>query len=385
MKLFKNSLMETVKLVNSEDKYSIELNSIKKTTNNNLLLNIESKSNLKLLFSYMRYNYILKLIKKNKSIQRSLEIDKKNYKYFSDVKYNSIEKKEVNSGYINNYAFICQLFFFLFLFLIMVTCYTLYVNFKQKNLNIGFAKNANFSLVGLIAFSFIFPCCLKTDRFHAYFILFFSFIQILYEIIITVKIYIIFRFNSSTPFDPFIDLFFDFCFLIINFIFIFFQLIFIIEFWPKTKRNIIYYLISYKNIRIKPYIIDNFKEFEKNEKKYILNIKEKLEHNYLFEDLKIIEEINNLRAKNKLTKLQKINKLPDFIINEISEVILFNTKPLFKLSKNKYLMKYEVGDFDNYYRNNKERLINILLLKDLNAINIITQGNMKYILLYECI
>lgn len=375
--------METVKLVNSEDKYFIEFNSIKKTINNNLLLNIESKSNLKLIFSYLRYNYVLKLIKKNRSLQKNLGIDKKNYRYFSDVKYNSIEKKEVNSGYINNYAFICQLFFYLYLFIIMVTCYTLYVNFKQKDFNIAFAKNANFSLVGLIAFSFIFPCCLKTDRFHAYFILFFIFIQLFYEIIITVKIYIIFRCSSSAPFEPFIDLFSDFCFLIINFIYIFFQLIFIIEFWPKTKRNIIYYLISFKNFPIKPYIIDNFKEFEKNKKKYVLNIAEKLEHYYLYEDLKIINEINNLRIKNKLTKLEKINKLPDFIRNEISEVILFNTQKLFKLSTNKYLLKYELGDFDIYFRNNNEQLINILLLKDLNAINIITQGNMQYILLYE--
>ena len=375
--------METVKLVNSEDKYFIEFNSIKKTNKYNLLLNIESKSNLKLIFSYLRYNYVLKLIKKNRSLQKNLGIDKKNYRYFSDVKYNSIEKKEVNSGYINNYAFICQLFFYLYLFIIMVTCYTLYVNFKQKDFNIAFAKNANFSLVGLIAFSFIFPCCLKTDRFHAYFILFFIFIQLFYEIIITVKIYIIFRCSSSAPFEPFIDLFSDFCFLIINFIYIFFQLIFIIEFWPKTKRNIIYYLISFKNFPIKPYIIDNFKEFEKNKKKYVLNIAEKLEHYYLYEDLKIINEINNLRIKNKLTKLEKINKLPDFIRNEISEVILFNTQKLFKLSTNKYLLKYELGDFDIYFRNNNEQLINILLLKDLNAINIITQGNMQYILLYE--
>lgn len=377
--------METVKLVNSEDKYFIELNSIKKTINNNLLLNIECKSNLKLIFSYLRYNYILKLIKKNKSLQKNLGIDKKNYRNFSDVKYNSIEKKKVNSGYINNYAFICQLFFYLYLFLIMVTCYTLYVNFKQKDFNIAFAKNANFSLLGLIAFSLIFPCCLKTDRFHAYFILFFIFIQLFYEIIITVKIYIIFRFSSSAPFEPCIDLFCDFCFLVINFIYIFFQLIFIIEFWPKRKRNIIHYLISFKNIRIKPYIIDNFKEFEKNEKKYILNIEEKLEHYYLYEDLKIIDKINNLRTKNKLAKLEKINKLPDFIRNEISEVILFNEQALFKLSTNKYLLKSEVGDFDNYFRNNNGRLNDILLLKDLNAINIITQGNMQYILLYEYI
>ena len=56
-----------VKLINFEEGNYIELKKVE-TLNNNILLKINSNYNLKLLFSYLKYDKILKLIKYNKSL-----------------------------------------------------------------------------------------------------------------------------------------------------------------------------------------------------------------------------------------------------------------------------------------------------------------------------
>ena len=92
-------------------------------------------------------------------------------------------------------------------------------------------------------------------------------------------------------------------------------------------------------------------------------------------------EINNFRKKNNLKELKLENNLPDFILNETSEIFLNNSQDLFKL-KNKFLFKYKVGEFKNYFNNNDKTLIDILLKSDFEKINIIAQGNIQYILIY---
>ena len=124
--------------------------------------------------------------------------------------------------------------------------------------------------------------------------------------------------------------------------------------------------------------------YKKNKRKYISNIVGELKYIYLEEDLKIFIEINNFRKQYNLPYLQLENNLRDFIINEISEVFIFKWKNLFILSKNKYLFKYNIGKFNYYFQNNDRELIQILLKNELNRINIVTQNNIQYILLYEC-
>lgn len=95
----------------------------------------------------------------------------------------------------------------------------------------------------------------------------------------------------------------------------------------------------------------------------------------------MFQKINDFREKHNLRKLMLEHNLPDFIKNEISENILFNSQHLFKFGNNKYLLKYELYEFKNYFKNNNEELINILLKKDLNTVIILTQGIIQYIYL----
>ena len=57
----------------------------------NKILKINSNYNRKLLFSYLKYNFVLKLIKYNKLCQNYLDMTKQNYETVSHYKY--YEKK----------------------------------------------------------------------------------------------------------------------------------------------------------------------------------------------------------------------------------------------------------------------------------------------------
>ena len=97
-----------IRLLNSEDENYIELKEFK-NTKNNLLAKITSNFNLKLIFTYLKYDYILKLIKNNKSLQNKIGIKKKNYKDYSN---NKIFSKELKKIFIQ---FILKLFIFFLL------------------------------------------------------------------------------------------------------------------------------------------------------------------------------------------------------------------------------------------------------------------------------
>jgi hypothetical protein len=98
-----------IRLLNSEDENYVELKEFKNLKNNNLLSNITSNFNLKLIFTYLKYDYILKLIKNNKSLQNKIGIKKKNYKDYSN---NKIFSKVLKKIFIQ---FILKLFIFFLL------------------------------------------------------------------------------------------------------------------------------------------------------------------------------------------------------------------------------------------------------------------------------
>ena len=149
-----------------------------------------------------------------------------------------------------------------------------------------------------------------------------------------------------------------------------------------------YYLIRYKNISIKEYLMD--KKFNTsnniNKMKYIKNIEKNLKHKFFERDKYIISVINDMRSYNNLSLLNTKYTIPNCIINEPTKFIFYNKENIFKLSDNKYILKYKLGSFEidsPIFTDNNKDIINILLKKNLNTINLITQGKFQYFLIYN--
>ena len=93
------------------------------------LLKIKSEYCLKTIFSYIDYNYILKLIKNSKKFQRKLGINVQNYKKKSSYKYieRKIIKRNLNYEYDGGDKIIKCIYscFFSSIFFLFVLIYTI--------------------------------------------------------------------------------------------------------------------------------------------------------------------------------------------------------------------------------------------------------------------
>ena len=74
-------------------------------------------------------------------------------------------------------------------------------------------------------------------------------------------------------------------------------------------------------------------------------------------------------------------KLPEFIINEKTQLIFNNYDNMFKLSENFYVFKYRINEFQNFLYNNQ--ILNIITIETLKEINIIQQNNFEFISIYD--
>ena len=239
------------RLLVSENEDYIELKDISKI-NNNLLLNISSNYIVKHIFSYLKYNYILKLIKYNKLIQNKIGFDKQNYKNYSNTKYNIREKYSNDEKYeidiIRLFAFIDS---------IWIIYYTAYKFLFQKEININtlmdladkiLYKYIIYLIICILIIAIIPPIMMLVvlmamfDLFYNLLILF-----ILISRLILIEFYSI-----------------DFLYLLINLLFII-SLPFIFNREIPTIKS--FYLKIYKNIPVQEYHLKDFEE--KEMKKYI--------------------------------------------------------------------------------------------------------------------
>ena len=99
----------------------------------------------------------------------------------------------------------------------------------------------------------------------------------------------------------------------------------------------------------------------------------------------LINLINEYRIKYHLPRLifNEEERVPDFIINDNSEVMLLGYKNIFKFSKRKYLFKYRINEFENNLLNKDRNILEIILIEDLNKISVIDIDNFEYILIYD--
>jgi hypothetical protein len=182
----------------------------------------------------------------------------------------------------------------------------------------------------------------------------------------------------------------DYIFIILNSLFILYMLfltyLYYIDAGKKIEIFTKYILIRYKNIEISNYLLpDNFHKMSKKAKnKFISDNKYNFQISLSKSQLDLISLINEFREKNNLEKL-KIDwdkKLPNFILNETSELMMFPFN-IIKLGRYKYLFKYNIGEFEVKFRQNEKDIINILLENNLNRIIIIYQNMNEFILVYE--
>ena len=173
--------------------------------------------------------------------------------------------------------------------------------------------------------------------------------------------------------------------LIISFIFILSMFLKDIGF-AYDYKVIFLYQINGVNIfdYMLPLTFKNLKEIEKNKfifkKEYINFYEYQLNEN----QIKLIDKINNIRKINNIPKLKynEINKLPNFVINEKTELFFFPYKNLYEYeSSNLYIFKYPKNTFNNFINN--EEVLSIITNIFLDQINIVEKDNIEYIYIYN--
>ena len=149
----------------------------------------------------------------------------------------------------------------------------------------------------------------------------------------------------------------------------------------------------------KVFFLNNFKgikiiEFELPSETYNLNNKnaqifkkenvEKYKYSLNENQINLIRNINDIRRRNNnITLLNYVREenLPEFIINEKTELIFNGHKNIFKLSSSFYIFKYPKNEFQNLLNNSQ--ILNIITIDELNEINIIEQNNIEFISVYK--
>ena len=151
----------------------------------------------------------------------------------------------------------------------------------------------------------------------------------------------------------------------------------------EIKKNI---LKKFKGLNIiEKELAEKFNNLNEKGKNEFLFKKENMKK-YKYEQnesqINLIQKINDIRKENHipLLKYYKIIDLPEFIINEKTQLIFNDNENLFKLSDNFYLFKYPINEFQNYLNN--KQILNIITNKKLKEIKIFEQNNIEFIFIY---
>ena len=407
-----------------------------------IIQRINSNYNKKKVFSFLKYNYVLKLIKYNKLIQNLLDLTQRDYlinsKHYG-YKYqkipialesNFLKKTSDDLPKYLYYLLIflnCTIFYILKNKIILFILCFIFEIIKDgiiKEYKIKFGKEdlffylINFIVIIILAIVFgkiklisdnvknklmLIP---KINKgiiiyipFIIFIILFYGYLIIMkfklsrYVIISVLLIFfglncfyeylILLKIQILREFDKNNLSLSDYVFLLFNnFIlvlsFIHLMILYYLLF-PKIIKK--YILNTFKNIRIYEYFLSYDFEKIKLKNQYLCKEAKYFNHRQTNEEKIIISSINKYRIENKVQELALIDEnIPKFIINdELSEVNLFTHKNLFHLGYEKYLFRYKVGEFVENLENNKD----ILLKPNLNRINVIIQNTNALILIYK--
>ena len=388
---------------------------------------VKSKEILKQIFSYLRTNHILRLIKYNKFIQHRLEITKDIFLDNSDLpRYEFISRTELMKKIVIkgimfrglkddslNSSCLWVNSFFYGIFLIILLIYSILLstvktfdesntkeNYDINSLNkILFLNKSLFILLASLILSYFlvtFFSCRQcrlaygcTKYLKSIIILFFVAVHLTFEGLIIWKLTLSYKIKSVST-TWFIIL--DYIFIILHFIYILYLIIGTILFFSYLGKNVnkeeVLLLKSYNKIKIKEYKLpNNFLTFNKiNRKKYINEICQNFEYDITEDQIDLIKLINSYREKYEIQKyiFKNVPNIPQDMLIMPSEAIFFNYSNIFNLGHNKYMLRYEKGKLENDLVNENKDIINIITKDNLNNIHIVNRDDeYEYIYIWE--
>jgi hypothetical protein len=153
------------------------------------------------------------------------------------------------------------------------------------------------------------------------------------------------------------------------------------------NRPLITFLNQINRININDFELpEGFNELNEKDKNKMIFKKENMEkYSYYlnWEQIQLIGKINDIRhQKNLHILLYDIReKLPDFIINKKTLLILFPNENIYKLSTNLYIFKFPKNEFQKHL--NDREILNIITIDFLDRISILEQNDIEFILIYN--
>ena len=391
-----------------------------KIQNNTDINKISSIYNLKSLFCYLQYPFILKLVKKNKNLQNKLDISIENYKEIVEYpkyeyhKCTSVKEKKKKKGehsleeiFYSIIATCCTCLMAAYMITYSILLVTI-GNFDDSNTKENYSKSSaniiktinqcTFILDAvIIASPFLMIYYILENHFRDYgikkivktiIVALIDLTHIGFEILIILKLALSYKIKKNGVT----------WFMVMDYVFIFLHVLYMIYifllsciFYSESGKDIktvkYCYLKSFNYIKIQEYFLpEDFHSWRKNRRKKFVSEKCKLfkYHNTL-EERDILQIINSKRSSTNLLKLavNTTDEIPNFILNKPTELMLNPFQNIIKISEKQFLFKYPVGTFMNYLNKNNEQIFDIILKKNLNNIQMVTQKDYLYILVSE--
>ena len=369
-----------------------------------LLSKIESKYILSdiLLFAYPDFKNTLKFIRYNKSLINKLKIDINDY-YKYEYK-REINKETYEFFNLNFIILLCQII----LFLIYILIYCVKGTFNENNLIKDYNKTKKiyvdiinsyiiFILFGFYIISFL--LLLLLIKLNIFFNNKWKFIIFLIKLLLDFIYFILqivkYSFSKNLLIKDEEDgglyywfLPFDIIIIWLYITLVFFELLYLVKVTNLNEDIFNFYLIKFKGINI-IYLelpFDFVKLGDKAKIEYIFredNIKE-YKYQLKSEQKNLIEKINNIRNEYNIPFLNydiSYCKIPDFIINEKTDLVFNKHKNIFKFKPYYYLFKYPKNEFQNLL--NEPHVLSIITNDLFDRIEIIEQDDIEFISIYN--